>query len=227
MLEGLRKRAAGPDFERRHVNVGAERAVGYGEFPPDAIERRFHAEARLGANDQEIHEVGEARPMLVLARGDPPAEIKAWTEVAGKARERDDEPARIRADVGIENGKGDEGRDREPDREAGARNEEKSGRARIEKSGLNKLAPQQLHVAAIGLRIVAHGVIEKLLRRLQARVAKRIFLALAPARTVGQHLGGAPLDRIAHAQEGHHDEGERRRREEYENSEQNSRTAAS
>ncbi len=68
MLERLGHGAAGADFEIGHVDVGAQRRIGVAELAPDPLQRRLHAQAGIGADHQQVHEIRKAGAVLVAAR---------------------------------------------------------------------------------------------------------------------------------------------------------------
>ena len=92
MLERFAHGAAGADLEIGHVDVGGERRIAIAELAADALERSLHRQARIGADHQQVHEIGKAGPVLELARLDALVDVHARPDIAGDAADDHDQP---------------------------------------------------------------------------------------------------------------------------------------
>jgi len=79
VFERFRHGAAGANLEIGHVDVGSERGIGDAELTADPIQRRLHGQARVGADDQKVHEIGESRLVFEAFSLDAAVEIKLGT----------------------------------------------------------------------------------------------------------------------------------------------------
>src|ERR1051326_5580003 len=142
MLERLAQGATGADLQRRHVDVGAERGIGIRKLAADPVERGLHAEPRVRAHDQQIHEVRESGPVLVLARADPTLHVEIRHEIPGEPAAPNQKPD-VAAHVGDKCRHRRQDRDREHESARDTGEKEHGGGARTEKGGLAEpaLAP--------------------------------------------------------------------------------------
>src|SRR5262245_11482579 len=112
------------------------------ELPADAVERRFHAEAGVGAHDQKIHEIRETRSVLVLARANAALQIEIWQKVTGDSASKNEIPDVV-ADILQDRRHQHERRNGEAEPHQDAGEKEERGRARVEEARLDQ-APLDL-----------------------------------------------------------------------------------
>ena len=176
--------------------LARQRRIGIAELAADAIERRLHAQAGIGADHQQIHEIRKAGAMLV-ARLDAPVDIEARRRDSRRCRRAitiSQKPTRCRA----QHRHDEEHRDRERrPRARCAPMKKNADRARIEDAGLDQPAAQHLGVArccrANSAWWCSRGRAAPAFR-LECRSER---VAARPSRRIFGDAGGAPLDRAA------------------------------